>query len=116
VLADDLGYSNARCYDPQHAKVATPHVDRLAREGMLFTDAHAAASLCSPSRSSLLTVRFLLHPSSVFILSFSSSPAQTNRSLKVPTVSHTISAGFAGIVEIDFHNFCLNRASPARRR
>jgi arylsulfatase A-like enzyme len=58
VLADDLGYGDARCYDPQHAKVATPHVDRLAREGMLFTDAHAAASLCSPSRYSLLTGRY----------------------------------------------------------
>lgn len=58
VLADDLGYGDVHCYDPQHAKVPTPHIDRLAQQGMRFTDAHASASLCSPSRYSLLTGRF----------------------------------------------------------
>jgi arylsulfatase A-like enzyme len=58
VFADDLGYGDARCNDPQHAKVPTPHIDRLAAEGMRFTDAHASASLCSPSRYGLLTGRF----------------------------------------------------------
>jgi len=58
ILADDLGYGDVRCLDPQHAKVPTPNIDRLAREGMLFTDAHAGAALCTPSRYSLLTGRF----------------------------------------------------------
>jgi arylsulfatase A len=58
ILADDLGYGDVQCMDPQHAKVPTPSVDRLAREGMLFTDAHAGAALCSPSRYSLLTGRY----------------------------------------------------------
>jgi arylsulfatase A len=58
IVADDLGYGDVRCMDPQHAKVPTPNVDRLAREGILFTDAHAGAALCSPSRYSLLTGRF----------------------------------------------------------
>ena len=58
VLADDLGYGDVRCYDPEHAQVATPNIDRLAEQGMRFTDAHASASLCSPSRYGLLTGRF----------------------------------------------------------
>jgi arylsulfatase A len=58
VFADDLGYGDARCNDPEHAKVPTPNIDRLAEQGMRFTDAHAAASLCSPSRYALLTGRF----------------------------------------------------------
>lgn len=58
VLADDLGYGDVRCYDPEHARVSTPNIDRLAEQGMRFTDAHASASLCSPSRYGLLTGRF----------------------------------------------------------
>jgi len=58
VFADDLGYGDVRCYDPQHAKVPTPSIDRLAQEGLRFTDAHTSASLCSPSRYGLLTGRF----------------------------------------------------------
>ena len=44
ILADDLGYGDLRCYNDQ-SKVATPNIDRLAREGMLFTDAHSPATV-----------------------------------------------------------------------
>jgi arylsulfatase A len=54
ILADDLGYGDVGCYNDQ-AKVATPNIDRLAREGMRFTDAHSPATVCTPSRYSLLT-------------------------------------------------------------
>ena len=50
ILADDLGYGDAGCYNSQ-AKAPTPRLDRLAREGMIFTDAHSAATICTPSRS-----------------------------------------------------------------
>jgi arylsulfatase A-like enzyme len=53
-LADDLGYGDIGCYN-DHAKVATPNIDRLAREGMRFTDAHSPATVCTPSRYSLMT-------------------------------------------------------------
>jgi arylsulfatase A-like enzyme len=43
ILADDLGYGDVRCYNEQ-SKVATPNIDRLAREGMRFTDAHSPAT------------------------------------------------------------------------
>lgn len=54
ILADDLGYGDVRCYNT-HAKVPTPNIDRLASEGMRFTDAHSPATVCTPSRYSLMT-------------------------------------------------------------
>ncbi len=57
ILADDMGYGDPRCFNPQ-SKIATPHIDRLAREGMKFTDAHAPGPLCHPSRYGLITGRF----------------------------------------------------------
>ena len=55
ILADDLGYG-----DLSHAggKAATPHCDRLAREGMRFTDAHTTSSVCTPTRYGILTGRY----------------------------------------------------------
>ena len=55
IMADDLGYGDLGCYGA--TKIKTPHIDRLAREGMRFTDAHSPASVCSPSRYGLLTGR-----------------------------------------------------------
>ena len=52
ILADDLGYADASCYG---GKIRTPHVDRLAAEGMRFTDPHSTSSVCTPTRYSLLT-------------------------------------------------------------
>lgn len=57
LLADDMGYGDPRCYNPQ-SKITTPNLDRLAREGMRFTDAHAPGPLCHPSRYGLLTGRY----------------------------------------------------------
>ncbi len=54
ILADDLGYGDVQCYNDD-AKVATPHIDRLAREGMRFTDAHSPCTVCTPTRYSLMT-------------------------------------------------------------
>ena len=54
ILADDLGYGDVRCYNEQ-SKVATPHLDRLAREGMRFTDAHSPCTVCTPTRYGLIT-------------------------------------------------------------
>jgi arylsulfatase A-like enzyme len=54
ILADDLGYGDVACYNAE-SKVPTPCLDQLAREGMRFTDAHAPATVCTPSRYSVLT-------------------------------------------------------------
>ncbi len=56
ILADDLGYGDLGCYNTE-SKVPTPHLDRLSREGMRFTDAHSASTVCTPSRYSLMTGR-----------------------------------------------------------
>lgn len=53
VLADDLGYGEIGCYGQQ--KIKTPHIDQLAKEGMLFTQHYAGSTVCAPSRSALLT-------------------------------------------------------------
>lgn len=57
ILADDMGYGDPGCYNPK-SKIPTPHIDRLAREGMRFTDAHAAGAVCHPSRYGLITGRY----------------------------------------------------------
>lgn len=57
ILVDDMGYGDPGCYNPD-SKIATPSMDRLAREGMRFTDAHAPGPLCHPSRYGLLTGRY----------------------------------------------------------
>ncbi|QDV28610.1 Arylsulfatase [Planctopirus ephydatiae] len=54
ILADDLGYGDLRCYNSQ-SKVSTPHIDRLASEGMRFTDAHSPSTVCTPTRYGLMT-------------------------------------------------------------
>ncbi|MFC7338756.1 sulfatase [Haloferula chungangensis] len=53
ILMDDMGYSDVSCYGA--TKVKTPNIDRMAAEGMKFTDFHTAASICSPSRAAFLT-------------------------------------------------------------
>jgi arylsulfatase A len=57
ILADDMGYGDPGCYNPK-SKIATPNIDRLAREGLRFTDAHAPGPLCHPSRYGLMTGRY----------------------------------------------------------
>ncbi len=57
ILADDMGYGDPRCFNPQ-SKIPTPNIDRLAGQGMRFTDAHAPGAVCVPSRYGLLTGRY----------------------------------------------------------
>jgi arylsulfatase A len=54
ILADDLGYGDLRCYNAD-AKVPTPQLDRLAAEGLRFTDAHSPSTVCTPTRYGLMT-------------------------------------------------------------
>ncbi len=53
ILADDLGYGDLSCYGQKHFK--TPNIDKLANQGMLFTQHYAGCTVCAPSRSSLMT-------------------------------------------------------------
>ena len=57
ILADDLGWGDLQCYQ-EDSKIPTPRLDRLAAEGMRFTDAHTPSSVCTPTRYTLLTGRY----------------------------------------------------------
>jgi len=57
IFTDDLGYGDLGCYNAG-SKILTPNIDRLASEGMKFSDAHTSSAVCTPSRYSLLTGRY----------------------------------------------------------
>lgn len=57
IYSDDQGYGDVSCLNPD-AKFQTPNLDRLAREGVTFTNAHSSDSVCTPSRYGLLTGRY----------------------------------------------------------
>jgi arylsulfatase A len=57
VLCDDLGTGDLKCLNPS-GKIATPNFDRLAADGMIFTDAHSGSAVCSPTRYGVLTGRY----------------------------------------------------------
>ena len=57
ILADDMGYGDVRALNP-NSRIATPHLDQLAADGMLFTDGHSPSAVCTPTRYALLTGRY----------------------------------------------------------
>ena len=57
ILADDLGYGDVAVNNP-NSTIPTPNIDRLAGQGIRFTDAHAPSSVCTPSRYGLMTGRY----------------------------------------------------------
>ncbi|HYF36581.1 MAG TPA: sulfatase-like hydrolase/transferase, partial [Prosthecobacter sp.] len=66
LYADDLGYGDVSCYGS--ATIATPNMDRLAAAGLRFTDGHASAATCTPSRYALLTGEYAFRKSGTGIL------------------------------------------------
>src|SRR5690348_15206376 len=57
ILADDLGYGDV-AWQNRQSKIPTPNLDRLANEGMRFSDAHDPTALCTPTRYGILTGRY----------------------------------------------------------
>ena len=57
ILCDDLGYGDVKCLNPE-GKIATPHMDSIAAQGMKFTDAHSSSAVCSPTRYGIMTGRY----------------------------------------------------------
>jgi arylsulfatase A len=57
ILADDMGFGDVACQNPD-SKIPTPNLDRLARQGRRFTDAHSPSAVCTPTRYALLTGRY----------------------------------------------------------
>lgn len=57
IMADDMGYGDVGCYNPD-SMIPTPNMDRLAAQGIRFTDAHSPSAVCSPTRYGVLTGRY----------------------------------------------------------
>jgi len=57
ILADDMGYGDITCFNP-NCKAPTPVLDRMAAEGMRFTDSHTSSAVCTPTRYSIITGRY----------------------------------------------------------
>ncbi len=89
IFADDLGYGDVGCYGA--TKVQTPNIDRLAREGRRFTDAHSASAVCTPSRFGLLTGQYPIRGAGGQGLW---GPAPITSPLLVPTETLTIADVF----------------------
>ncbi|MFT5523987.1 MAG: arylsulfatase A [Pirellulaceae bacterium] len=58
IICDDLGYGDVQCLAPATSKIPTPNADQLAKEGMVFSDAHSGSSVCSPTRYGIMTGRY----------------------------------------------------------
>ena len=72
LYADDLGYGDLKILNPS-SKIPTPHLEKLAREGMIFTDGHSSSGICTPSRYALLTGRYHWRKFHGIVNSFGSS-------------------------------------------
>ena len=57
IMSDDVGYGDVSCYNAD-SKISTPNIDRLAKEGVCFTDAHSPSAVCTPTRYGVLTGRY----------------------------------------------------------
>jgi arylsulfatase A-like enzyme len=79
ILVDDLGWRDLGCYGSTFYE--TPHIDDLARQGMKFTDAYAACSVCSPTRASLLTGQY---PARLHLTDYLSGRPPRDARLQVP--------------------------------
>jgi len=95
VLADDLGWAELGCYGNRFNE--TPNLDKLASEGMKFTDAYAAAPVCSPYRAALMTGQY---PARVGITDYLRPNAATHLSTEHITIAEMLKrAGYAtGII------------------
>ncbi len=85
LLVDDLGWRDLGCYgSPAHE---TPHIDELCRQGVKFTQAYTAASICSPTRASILTGK---HPVRVDITDWIPGQRPGNQKLRTPEDRHEL--------------------------
>ena len=74
ILADDLGYGDVGIYNAK-SNIPTPNLDKMAKEGMMFTDAHSPSTVCTPTRYSLLTGRMAFRTGKVGVFNTPGGPS-----------------------------------------
>ncbi len=84
INADDLGYGDLSCYGGTH--LHTPNIDKLAKDGRMFTDAHSASAVCSPSRYALITGEYPLRHGNL------NNPVFLKNKLVIDTAKTTIAS------------------------
>lgn len=96
ILADDLGYADLGSYGAE--RIRTPRLDRMAAEGVRFTDFYAAAPVCSPSRAALLTGRYPIRSGVTRVLTPSSTGGLPAEELTLPELlrEHGYATGIVG--------------------
>lgn len=96
ILADDLGWADLGCYGSKYHK--TPHLDRLATQGMRFADAYAACPVCSPSRAALLTGKY---PARLNLTDFLyGRPIMSDQKMLRPTIAQQLPAGETTLADV----------------
>src|SRR5436190_2113872 len=88
ILADDLGWTDLSCYGSDFYE--TPHIDQLAREGMKFTQAYSACTVCSPTRAAILTGKY---PARLHVTDWIPGQMPENPKLLVPSWTKYLSLG-----------------------
>ncbi len=110
ILADDMGYGDVSCNNPD-SRIQTPNLDRLAREGIRFTDAHSGGSSCIPSRYALMTGRFAVRKSS----GLAQGPLIDQDRMTVASLlrDHGYATAMVGKWHLGFDPYLQNKKKPA---
>jgi len=95
ILADDFGWSQLGCYGSDYYE--SPNIDRLAREGMRFTDAYAACPVCSPTRASIMTGKY---PARLHLTDFIAGGSYPYERLRQPEWQKYLPLGEITIAEV----------------